>query len=461
MERLRITIAGAGCAGVAAGVQLQRRGYQVTVLERADRVGGLAGGIHLNGNTYEYGPHIFHTTDPEILADVKRIAGHVLIPFEKTIKIKFLGKYFAFPLAIRDVIFKLPVHVVARAVVSFVAHSVKGALEGEAGMVNSEKVLQRYYGDVLYRIFFKDYIAKVWGVEPAQLSPSFAKERVPRLDPLDVIEKLKRKLLPPRNRAVSTEGYVERVQGVNYTTTTGFCSIVEAFAEEFKRLGGVLILNASVKEIRRVGGRVDSVVYETKTDSVIVATDHHISTVPISLLPRMITPEPPQHVLKAASMLRFRGTMFVGLLVRKKSVLPASFMYFRDKSFNRITDLGQFNVEIKPPGSTIVIAEIMAQPEDPEWNNDQATAAEVIRELTAEELLTEADVLESHTFKTEYAYPVYGLGYEAALATVLAGLAKYENLHSIGRQGGFAYVNAHVAFKMGYDVARKIHDARG
>ena len=110
----------------------------------------------INGNVYEYGPHIFHTTDPEVLADVQRIAGHVLIPFHKTIKIKFLGKYFAFPLAIRDVIFKLPVRTVAHAALSFAWHFVSGGVAGERGMVNSEKVLQRYYGDVLYRIFGRD-----------------------------------------------------------------------------------------------------------------------------------------------------------------------------------------------------------------------------------------------------------------------------------------------------------------
>ena len=225
-----VTIAGAGCAGLAAAIALQRRGYQVTILECADRIGGLAGGVLINGNIYEYGPHIFHTTDPEVLADVERIAGHVLIPFKKTIKIKFLGQYFAFPLAVRDVIVKLPAPTVAHAALSFVWHFAKGALEGEAGMVNSEKVLQRYYGNVLYEIFFKDYIAKVWGIEPAGLSPSFAKQRVPRLDPLDALGRLTRKFLPQRRRAVQTDSYVERVEGVNYTTKTGFHAIVEVYA---------------------------------------------------------------------------------------------------------------------------------------------------------------------------------------------------------------------------------------
>ena len=459
MPSARVTIAGAGCAGLAAGIALQKRGYQVTILERADRVGGLAGGVQINGNTYEYGPHIFHTTDPEVLADVQRIAGHVLIPFEKTIKIKFLGKYFAFPLAIRDVIFKLPPFTVAHAALSFVWHFVKGAAVGEAGMVNSEKVLQRYYGDVLYRIFFKDYITKVWGIAPTQMSPSFAKQRVPRLDPLAVLEQLKRKLLPQRPKAVTTDGYVEKVEGVNYTTKSGFYAIMEAYAAEFTRLGGTLLLNTTVTAVHAAGMRVESVSYSTPSASATIAVDYHISTVPISLLPGMIDPPPPTPVRDAASALRFRGTIFVGLLVRHHKVLPASFMYFRDKLFNRITDLGQFDIDVQPPGSTILIAEVMAQPTDPIWNDDAAATAGVIGNLVDEGLLQEADVVERHTFKTPFAYPIYSIGYEAALSTVLKAVAGYANLHTIGRQGKFAYINTHIALKMGYELARTIdHD---
>jgi protoporphyrinogen oxidase len=455
-----VTIAGAGCAGLAAGIALQRRGYQVSILECAGRIGGLAGGVLINGNIYEYGPHIFHTTDPEVLSDVERIAGHVLIPFKKTIRIKFLGKYFAFPLAIRDVVVKLPARTVAHAALSFVWHFAKGAFAGEAGMVNSEKVLQRYYGNVLYKIFFKDYIAKVWGIEPADMSPSFARQRVPRLDPLDALERLTRRFLPQRSRGVHTDGYVEKVEGVNYTTKAGFHSIVEAYAGEFTRNGGTLILNATVTDIHVSGRSVESVTYRTADGDVTLAVDYHISTVPISLLPQMIVPAPPRAVVEAAESLRFRGTIFVGLLVGRKTVLPASFMYFRDKSFNRITDLGHFDMDVKPAGSTILIAEVMAQPSDPIWSDDAGATSGVVRELVAEGLLSEADIVERHTFKTPFAYPIYKVGYETALSTVLDAVASYENLYTIGRQGKFAYINTHIAFKMGYEVARRIDHVR-
>ena len=53
-------------------------------------------------------------------------------------------------------------------------------------------------------------------------------------------------------------------------------------------------------------------------------------------------------------------------------------------------------------------------------------------------------------------YPIYRVGYEQQLATALAELEKYENVFTIGRQGRFAYINTHVAMKMGYEIARDL-----
>jgi protoporphyrinogen oxidase len=147
-----VVILGAGCAGLAAGRRLREKGVPIVMLELEDHVGGLAGGVRLGGDIYEYGPHIFHTTDAKILADVIALMGSDLLPYERTIQIKFLGNYFQFPLSIKDVLFKLPLTTVAHAALSFMWHFAKGAVmrpESE----NSETILRRYYGDVLYKIF--------------------------------------------------------------------------------------------------------------------------------------------------------------------------------------------------------------------------------------------------------------------------------------------------------------------
>lgn len=457
----KVVIAGAGCAGLAAGLALQKRGIATVILERSGRVGGLAGGIEIEGNCYEYGPHIFHTTDPEILGDVKSICAAFLEPFERTIKIRFGGKYFDYPLSTIDILTKLPPLTVARASVSLAWHFTRGLARGKRPFANSEEALRQSYGDVLYRIFFRDYIRKVWGIGPEDFSPSFARQRLPSFS---VKAKLKSWLnaLWPKKKAesISTENYVENVEGEYFTTRRGFSLICEAFAEEYVRHGGELHLRATVKRVEVDGRRCRAVVYARDGADVTEPCEHFVSTLPIDLMPALIAPPASAPLLEASRALTFRAIVFVGLLVRRPAVLPASFMYFRDKTFNRLTDLSKFKVEIEPPGATILVAEITCQPEDELWRDEDLARRSVIDELVADGLLAREDLISAHVFKAEHGYPIYRVGYEARLAATLQGLAEYENISTIGRQGRFAYINTHVAMKMGYDLARELAGRR-
>jgi len=453
----KVVVVGAGCAGLAAGIALLRHGFDVTLIEKSDRVGGLAGGIEFNGNIYEYGPHIFHTTDPEVLADVKEIAGHLIIPFKKTIKIKFLGKYFDFPLTISDIILKLPPLTLFRAIISFLYYFIAGIIQGEKHLTNSERVLQRYYGNVLYKIFFKDYITKVWGIGPDELDPSFAKRRIPRIDIFKVLTDLRQKIWGPKKENVATDDYVEKHEGESYTTKKGFSLITEAYADYFQKQGGTLLCNSDLK---RIDMERRKCVFKTKEEDTLCEVeldfDYVVSTIPLCNLPRMINPKPNEKMLAAASEIEYRGCVFIGIHIRKPKVLPVSFMYFRDKSFNRISDLGNLCLEIEPKDSTILVAEITCQPDDEYWKDDKKTAETVIDELCHEGLIEREDVIEYHLFRSAYAYPLYKVGYKENVNTVLEGLKSQGKIFSIGRQGQFEYVNTHIAFKMGYQAAHEI-----
>jgi phytoene dehydrogenase-like protein len=52
-----LVVLGAGPAGLAAAWRAARRGLKVTLLERADRVGGLAGSFEVAGQRVDHGAH--------------------------------------------------------------------------------------------------------------------------------------------------------------------------------------------------------------------------------------------------------------------------------------------------------------------------------------------------------------------------------------------------------------------
>lgn len=450
MSRAPVVVLGAGCAGLAAARRLRELGVPTVLVEAEDRVGGLAGGVKLGGDLYEYGPHIFHTTDARVMADVKALMGDELLPYERTIRIKFLGNYFKFPLSIPDVLQKLPLTTVIHAGASFVYHFVKGFFVKSA-IENSETVLRRYYGEVLYRIFFKDYIERVWGVPPSGFSPAFARERIPRFSVLEWLDKAVSK---------KTAGFVEKVEGELWTTKRGFSLICERMAEDFRKKGGELRLSTRATAVRREGSRIVAVDLGGET----LACAGVINTLAINDAARMIAPPLDAKALEAASKLRFRAIVFVGLKISRPKVLDASFMYFREHSFNRITDLAHFAFHMDPPGTTLLTAEIACDPGDRLWTDEAAAVEAVTVDLVREEIIRRDEILATFVFRARHAYPVYSLGYEDALKDLLGAFDALENAETAGRQGRFQYVNTHVAMRMGAaaaeSLARKLEAAR-
>ena len=63
-----VAVVGAGLAGLAAAWKLQGRGYRVSVLEAARRVGGRHATESLDGWRYEPGPQLIPTRSPQLAA---------------------------------------------------------------------------------------------------------------------------------------------------------------------------------------------------------------------------------------------------------------------------------------------------------------------------------------------------------------------------------------------------------
>ena len=61
MENRKVIIVGAGIGGLSAGYWLQRRGYQVEILEALDRPGGRMATIERNGDKVDVGAQFFHS----------------------------------------------------------------------------------------------------------------------------------------------------------------------------------------------------------------------------------------------------------------------------------------------------------------------------------------------------------------------------------------------------------------
>jgi phytoene desaturase len=72
-DRTRIAVIGSGFGGLAEAVRLQSRGFDVTIFEKRERVGGRSYQLVKDGYTFDMGPSLI--TAPDIIERVFRAAG--------------------------------------------------------------------------------------------------------------------------------------------------------------------------------------------------------------------------------------------------------------------------------------------------------------------------------------------------------------------------------------------------
>ena len=147
-----VTIVGAGVAGLTIGYQLSRRGYQVTIVERNNVVGGLGRTFHYGDFHFDVGPHRFHTENPRVAAFIREILLEEAIEIPRKSGARMFGKYHEWPLR-PSILAAMPIKLMVTGAEDLVFKEHLPGESFEADVVNK-------YGRTLYEIFFEPYTRK-------------------------------------------------------------------------------------------------------------------------------------------------------------------------------------------------------------------------------------------------------------------------------------------------------------
>jgi len=167
-----ITIVGAGVAGLTIAYQLVRRGYQVTVLEGHDVVGGLGRSWHYGDFHFDVGPHRFHTENPRVGQFVGEVLGEEANVISRKSGVRMFGRFHEWPLR-PSILLAMPFALMFRAGLDLFRKERLPGESFEADIVNK-------YGRTLYDIFFKPYTEKFLFYSPADLHRDWARAGVNR-----------------------------------------------------------------------------------------------------------------------------------------------------------------------------------------------------------------------------------------------------------------------------------------
>lgn len=455
---MKTIILGGGLAGLSAASKLSENSMNVEIIEEQHCVGGLAASVKIDGNTFDYGPHAYHSNMPEILSKLKELSDKQFIQRGKNVRIKFKRKYYKYPLEATDIIFKLNPLLAAACLIDYILVNVKRYF-----MQNKPKSTEDWivngFGRTLYNIYFGPYTEKVWGIKPSQMSPLFAQHRIPHTSLLTVVAK---SFLKGARKLTGREHRYSPLVIEFFYPKTGAGFIPNQIAKKIYSNNGLIYLNSKITELHLNNNKIISAVFETDGKIKEIKGDYFISTIPITALMSSIKPAPPDDLLSILAKMHYRAIIIVCLLINKPKIFDAEWIYFTNKIFNRLSDIKNCGaIDAIDNGKTGLMAEITCNFGDDIWNADKNFLCQkVIKELVEEGFIKQNEVLNCHILKVKNGYPIYDLDYEIRMEKITEYIKKIDNLIITGRQGLFKYVDMDVAMEMGESAARYILDKK-
>jgi protoporphyrinogen oxidase len=428
-------VLGGGIAGLTLASELGARGEQVTVLERAGVFGGLARTFARDGFRFDIGGHRFHSSNPAVVAWIRDLLGPDLLTVPRCSHIYMGGRFVEYPLRFPGALRIFRPLQAARLAGSYLA--ARFARNGHPERSFEDWVVRRF-GRGRYDIYFKPYTEKVWGIPCAELSAEWASRRI-SLPSLTAA--VRDALRPARERPATaiTQFYYPR---------SGYGLIGDTLAANAARSGARLLANAELRELRPFGEAAGSgfqALVRIGDSTRPLVADRVISTIPLGALLAAIPPELGSETVARDAALRYRDLICLFVAANKEQISRDTWTYFPGAEiiFGRTHEPKNWSSEMVPsPEVSSMAFEIFAGAGEAVWELSDDQLLERVLQVTARlGWLQRGEVSRYWVLRVRNAYPVYDLDYAPRLAAVRDYLARWPDLHLVGRTGSFRYMN--------------------
>ena len=429
----RILVCGAGPAGLTASYLLAQRGYRVCALESDAQVGGLARTVRYKDFRFDIGGHRFFTKIPEVEAFWDEVLGRELIEVPRLSRIHYRGRYFHYPLRAAEALLGLGPWEATLILLSYL----RARLQPSPVEENFEQWVSNRFGRRLYRIFFKTYTEKVWGVPCTEIRAEWAAQRIQGLS-------LARALLEATSLQKRSPDIRTLIHKFKYPRL-GPGQMWERCGDLVNHAGGELRLQHRITAFELAGDRVVAARVATPAGEQRFEAEHFISTMPLKALVQSLGPAVPDPVRTAAKDLAYRDFILVALILDKPGLFPDNWIYVHTPGINvgRVQNFNNWSPALVPdPNKTCLGMEYFCSEGDRMWEGkDEDLVALASKELEALGLAPGARVIDGTVVRMPKAYPVYNATYRRHLETIRTFVDRIPNLHTIGRNGMHKYNN--------------------
>ena len=340
-----VVVIGAGPAGLTAALELAQLGVPVLVVEANTRVGGLAQTVEYKGFRFDIGGHRFFTKVPAVRALWRSMLGADFLTRPRLSRILFDGKFFDYPLKPADALFNLGVFRSIAILASYLRVKVR-PVDPE---ISFEDWVTNRFGRKLFRLFFKTYTEKVWGIPCRTISARWAAQRIQGLSLKIAVINM---LAPWLNRRPGRE--VKTLVDEFEYPRLGPGMMWEAFAARIEELGGSVLLNARVTAVSHDGHAVRGVEIEDADGGrLFQPASNVVSTMPLTHLVRSLGRSAPAAVQQATRDLKYRDFITVAVVVDRAELFPDNWIYIHDPSVKvgRIQNFKNWSADMVPDRS--------------------------------------------------------------------------------------------------------------
>ena len=416
-----IAVLGGGPAGLASAWWAAEAAHDVVLFEQAERTGGMAGSLSVAGIRADFGSHRLHPAiAPDILAALQALPGLELAQRPRHGRIRIAGRWLAFPLRTADLLHRLPPDMALRAALD--------ALTTWARRPRADtyaEVVRAGLGPTMADRFYNPYARKLWGLPARQLAGEQARRRISTATPLDLLRKV---LAPDPDTAWF------------WYPRGGFGDIVDALDDAARGAGAEVLTRHPVE---RIALDADGAV--VSAGGITRRVDLVLSTLPVTVLVRLVQPPAPEVVRMASRALRTRAMVLVYLVVdRRFSPFDAHYIPEAITPVTRLSEPPNY-AGVNTDGRSLLCAEIPCDLGDATWRADDASLARMVADGMVAMGLTAPPFRHVESRRVPHAYPVMTLDAPRARDRVDGWVATLPRLLSFGRHGLYAHDNTHHA----------------
>jgi len=433
----RLCILGAGAAGLSAGYYASKAARPFTIYESSEHVGGMCATFRRNGFSFDCGAHRVHDRIPEVTDEIKSLLGNQLNQIYVPSHIYHKGELVNFPFTPLNITKRIGAVATARA--GFEVLSAKNRNIGQASDFETYAIAT--YGKTLAQMFLLNYSEKLWGAPCNRLSAELAGDRLKGLTPKSLILEL----LTGRNNGSS------HIDGSFYYPEGGIGAITDALAATCGPDN--IMTGAAVTGIEHDTRRITSIIIN---NDLRIPADKVVSTLPCTVLVKIMNPAPPDHILQSAGRIHFRNIILAALFLNRDRITKSATIYFPSPEFvfTRIYEPKNRSDRMSPHGNTSLVAEIPCSGHDDLWNMPDHQISDIVfQQIKSCGWVRGGDLMDTAIIRVPHAYPVIEKNSKSYSDSIQSYFGGFSNLMLSGRSGMFRYLWLHDMIRHGKHMA--------